>query len=153
MRCLPLSALLVMTACATAREATAPTPSGDLATATSPGLESAPAEAERPDASAAAALRARLDSLPRCAPGAEVGQLTLSAGACTRKFCGAEACCNRCTWDARFETKGGPTPASKDTVRAVLALPEGALDCEVVAWSAALAGVSVGLDRGGCVVR
>jgi len=112
-----------------------------------------PSPATRPDRRADEAVRARLRALPRCEPGAEVGQLTFAATRCTLKFCGTSACCNHCSWTATFTTKAGPQPANPELVRAVLALPEGSLDCEITAWNAALAGVSVGLERAGCVVR
>lgn len=162
-----LAALFAVTvsACATA-SSTVPTPPADTApTGTSDGTTTdtttpppegtavdAVTASEGPDRRADAAIRARLAALPRCAEGAVVGQLTLAPGKCTLKFC-KSACCNGCTWDAAYQTKGGPERVSKDLVRAVLALPEGALDCEVAAWNAALAGVSLGLENGGCVVR
>lgn len=162
------AALLAVTAsaCATASSAV-PTPPADTAPvdttvasaadpAATPPPEGAPVEVtpppEGPDRRADSAMRARLAALPRCAEGAVVGQLTLAPGKCTLKFC-KSACCNACSWDVAYQTKGGPERVSKDLVRAVLELPEGALDCEVAAWNAALAGSSVGLENGGCVVR
>lgn len=157
--------VLSVSACATA-SSTVPTPPADTApvgtgestatdtTATPPegtAVDAAPAS-EGPDRRADTAIRARLAALPRCAEGAVVGQLTLAPGKCTLKFC-RTACCNGCTWDVAYQTKGGPERVSKDLVRAVLELPEGGLDCEIAAWNAALAGVSLGLENGGCVVR
>lgn len=155
-----------VSACATASN-TVPTPPVDTApvdttgssakdTTATPPAEGTSADAtptaEGPDRKADAAVRARLAELPRCAEGAVVGQLTIAPGRCTLKFC-TNACCNQCTWDAEYQTKGGPERVSKELVRGVLALPEAALDCEVAAWNAALAGTSVGLENGGCLVR
>jgi hypothetical protein len=142
---------VALSACATASSA-GPTPPAEPAPTGSSDADSTTAPSEGADRRADTAMRARLASLPRCAEGAVVGQLALAPGTCTRKFC-RSACCNACTWDADYQTKGGPERVSKDLVRAVLALPDGALDCEVAAWNAALAGVSLGLENGGCVVR
>ena len=97
-------------------------------------------------------LQARLDALPRCQPGAEVGLLTLRASLCTKKHC-QEACCNQCSWAATFEAMSGPQTADQSQVQALLGLPDSALDCEIVAWAAALADQSISLEQPGCVVR
>jgi hypothetical protein len=47
----------------------------------------------------------------------------------------------------------GARPADKARVQAALGLPESALDCEITAWSQALAGQSLALDATPCVVR
>jgi hypothetical protein len=122
------------------------------ATSAAPGDATAQAT-QPPEQRAAAQVRARLDTLPRCEPGAEVGQLTIAPVKCTLKFCGKNACCNHCSWGATLETKAGPQPVELEQVRAVLGLPEGGLDCEVDAWNAALQGQSVALSGAGCVVR
>ncbi len=105
------------------------------------------------DRGAAAALRARLDALPRCAPGATVGELTLSTTVCTRMAC-PERCCNACGWLATFISRSGVEPPLAPLhLGALLGFPEGALECEVAAWNEVLRGRDVGLEGAGCVVR
>lgn len=140
-RFLAVTLLLAAAGCATSGSA-----SDDTATSSSSTVGT-----DAREQAAAAHVKARLDALPACAEGAEVGQLSIAATTCTRKFCKA-ACCNGCSWAPTFETKGGPQPVTAAQVQALLELPPGALDCEVAAWNAALAGVSVAVD-GGCVVR
>ncbi len=101
----------------------------------------------------AGAVGATLEALPRCEAGAEVGELTLRPNICTKKFC-REACCNQCSWTAVFQTKNAvPVPVGPARVQALLGLSESALDCELAAWSEALAGQSVSVDPPRCVVR
>lgn len=97
-------------------------------------------------------LQARLDALPRCQPGAEVGLLEVRATLCTRKHC-QEACCNQCSWAATFQAMSGSRPADQAQVQELLGLPESALDCEIAAWATALASQSISLDQPRCVVR
>lgn len=105
------------------------------------------------DATAAKALTEHLATLPRCAPGDTVGQLTLAPSMCTRMAC-REACCNQCTWTATFvSTNGVPAAVAPEQVSAVLRLAGRALECEVAAWNGVLAGRDLGLDGGGCLVR
>lgn len=97
-------------------------------------------------------VRERLEALPRCEAGAEVGALGVRASLCTKKHC-QEACCNQCSWAATFVTKNGqPVPADAARVQALLGVTESALDCEIVAWGEALAGQSLAIEPG-CVVR
>lgn len=95
--------------------------------------------------------RARLEALPRCAAGADVGVLTVRAAMCTKMSC-PEACCNRCSWAATLEKQGQREPADPARVAALLGVTESALDCEVAAWNEALAGLVLSLDPA-CVVR
>ncbi|MDP1822355.1 MAG: hypothetical protein Q8L48_03905 [Archangium sp.] len=96
--------------------------------------------------------RERLDALPRCAPGAEVGVLTVRATTCTKMFC-QDACCNHCSWEAWFEKSGGASaPVEAARVEALLGVTGSALDCEIAAWGEALSGLSVSLDPA-CVAR
>lgn len=142
---LPLASLLV--GCATAREAPVAPPAPAAAQVAAPtAMEGSP------ESVAEAGLRARLASLPACAPGATVGQVSF-LGMCTKMFCRDEACCNRCRWEPRYETKGGVEAGVGARVREVLQLPESAMDCEGAAWERVLKGVSVGLEGEGCVVR
>lgn len=141
-RSLAVTLLLTVAGCATSGSASDDT----AATATSAVGTDAREQA------AAAHVKARLDALPACAAGTDVGQLSVAASSCTKKFCRA-ACCNGCSWAPTFETKGGPQPVTVAQVQALLELPPGALDCEVAAWNAALAGASVAFDGGGCAVR
>lgn len=98
------------------------------------------------------ALQEKLDALPRCEAGADVGVLTPRATICTKKHC-QDACCNQCSWSATLETKNGqPTPVEQAKVQALLGLPAGALDCEIAAWAQTLASRSLSLEAG-CVVR
>lgn len=143
-RLLAVTLLLTAASCATSGTAS----DDPAASATAPSSVGTDAREQ----AAAAHVKARLAALPACADGADVGQLSIAASTCTRKFCKA-ACCNGCSWAPTFETKGGPQPVTVAQVQALLELPSGALDCEVAAWSAALAGVSVAFDGGGCAVR
>jgi hypothetical protein len=95
--------------------------------------------------------RDRLEALPRCAPGAEPGVLTVRATTCTRMHC-QEACCNQCSWEASFEKNGKPSPVEAAQVEALLGVTGSALDCEIAAWGEALSGLSVSVDPG-CVAR
>ena len=98
-------------------------------------------------------VRARLASLPACAPGAEVGVLVVKAAICTKKHCEA-ACCNQCGWTATFETRNGqPVPVEPARVQALLGVAQSALDCEIAGWAEALAGQSLSLEAPECVVR
>lgn len=100
-----------------------------------------------------AAVRQKLESLPKCEAGAEVGLLVPRATVCTKKHC-ETACCNQCSWSATFTTKNGEAvPAEVARVQALLGVPESALDCEIAAWASALAAQSVSLDPPGCAVR
>lgn len=101
---------------------------------------------------ARARVRAALAALPRCAPGAPVGALTVRATVCTKMFCD-QACCNQCGWAASFDTLSGALPADPARVRELLHLPESALECEIAAWSEALRGQSISLEAPACVVR
>jgi hypothetical protein len=97
-------------------------------------------------------LRERLASLPRCAPGAEVGQLVVVTTGCTRMAC-VERCCNRCWWSVTVTTKRGEgQPVDAGRVRELLGWPEQALECEVSAWREGLQGVDLDAEAG-CVVR
>lgn len=89
--------------------------------------------------------RDRLEALPRCDAGADVGVLTVRAAMCTKMSC-QEACCNRCSWAATFERQGQREAADAARVAALLGVTESALDCEIASWSEALAGLSVSLD-------
>ncbi len=115
--------------------------------------KSAPVTSEAPDVAAAARLRAVLDTLPRCAPGAAVGLLAVTPTVCTKMFCG-KACCNQCGWAATLETKSGEKQALEAArVSEVLKVPTGALDCEVAAWAQVLSTQSIALDGAACLVR
>jgi hypothetical protein len=118
------------------------------------GCVSTPTPAEpAPPAAARSAQQQRLDSLPGCKPGAEVGLLTLSRAICTKMHC-EQACCNQCTWAATLETKSGqPVPVEAARVQELLGLGESALDCEILAWAEALRTQSVSVEAPGCVVR
>lgn len=95
----------------------------------------------------------RLESLPNCEAGADVGLLTVKANRCTLKHC-QTACCNQCSWAATFEDKSGqPVPADQARVQKLLGVAQSALDCEIAAWAAELASQSVSLEGTGCVVR
>lgn len=95
--------------------------------------------------------RARLEALPTCAPGAEVGVLTVRPTICTKMHC-QEACCNQCSWEASFEKNGQPSPVEAARVEALLGVTASALDCEIAAWGEALSGLSVSVEPP-CVAR
>jgi hypothetical protein len=98
-------------------------------------------------------LRAKLEALPRCEAGANVGALTVTAHICTKKHC-ESACCNACSWRATFEGKNGqPTPVDAAQVQSLLGVTESALDCEIAGWADALGGQSLSLEAPACVVR
>ncbi|MFZ5445346.1 MAG: hypothetical protein ACOZQL_35475 [Myxococcota bacterium] len=114
-----------------------------------------PVEATRDgrDAAAAMQLKAVLESLPRCEPGAPVGLVTVTPTTCTKMYCG-KACCNTCGWRATHEQKNGEKVAVEPArLRDVLELSESALECEVAAWSQVLSTQSLALDGAACVVR
>ncbi len=97
-------------------------------------------------------LQSRLDALPRCEAGADVGLISVKANMCTKKHC-QTACCNQCSWSATFENKSAqPVPVDQARLQKLLGVTESALDCEIAAWSAELARQSVSLDGAGCVV-
>lgn len=98
-------------------------------------------------------LQSRIDALPKCADGADVGLITVKASLCTKKHCEA-ACCNQCSWVATFENKSAqPVPVDQARVQDLLGLAASALDCEIAAWTRELESQSVSLEGSGCVVR
>lgn len=87
-------------------------------------------------------LRATLATWPSCT--VEPAQLwSVQPKWCTRKFCGANTCCNTCSW----QLVGLTTQST-----AALDLPGSGLDCEQVALSEYLTTVLIDLDAR-CVVR
>lgn len=152
---LPLIVLsLTFAGCATSAAARL---DSNLPTAATAGGEPSTPAPESPragrDAAATKALTEQLSTLPRCAPGTSVGQLTLAPAACTRMAC-PEACCNQCTWTASFvSTNGVSTAVAPGQVATVLHVGERALECEVAAWNGVLQGRDLGLDGAGCLVR
>ena len=140
MRTLMLVAAMALAGCATAEQKTSTT--------------DAQRAVELPETEAAGTLKARLAAMPACQARAEVGVLELRPTICTRRAC-KTACCNACGWKATLQTKNGVSvPVDEAKVRTALKLKEGsAMECEVDAWTHALAGVTVGVDGEGCVVR
>lgn len=137
-----LLVLLLVAGCVTAKPSVA----------TEPSVAPERTATAGPQDAAGAQVKSALERLPRCAPGAEAGALSLQPAACTKKFCHA-ACCNQCTWSATFDGMSGARPADKARVQAALGISESALDCEIAAWSQALAGQSVALEPAPCQVR
>lgn len=89
------------------------------------------------------ALRATITALPTCYAGVATPALDLTERWCTLKAC-TNACCNTCSWKV---TQGGV--ALDPAAVALLGLPDAALDCEVTAWAAVLAGEHLGFLRDG----
>lgn len=141
MRTCMLMTAVLLAACATTKDAKNET------------ADAAPAPELR-ETEAAGKLKARLASMPACAAGVDVGVLELRPTICTKRFCKAR-CCNACGWKATLQTMSGVSmPVDEARVRAALQLGEGsAYECEIAAWTQALAGASVGLDGEACVVR
>jgi hypothetical protein len=145
--------LVLLSGCVTTH-GTAPAPVETKAepAVAAPADDDTTAAAASPVAAAQARVTEALARLPSCRPGADVGHLVVRPTVCTKMFCAAE-CCNRCGWEATYETMAGSLPAERARVQAVLGLPDGALECEVAAWGRALSGQSIALDAPSCVVR
>lgn len=110
-------------------------------------------KAEPVEIEARKTLQGALDVLPACAPGADPGVLEVRPTVCTRRAC-QTACCNSCGWKATLQTKTGQTvPAEKERVQQALQIPDGAMECEIDAWTKLLANTSVALEPQGCMVR
>jgi hypothetical protein len=93
-----------------------------------------------------------LAALPSCFAGVEAGRLVLTPTVCTERLCRASRCCNACGWGAQWQTNTLTREVDPATVRALLELSENPMDCEIAAWTKALARVRVSLTPA-CVVR
>jgi len=98
-------------------------------------------------------VRSALEALPKCEAGAGAGLLTVKATTCTKMYCG-KSCCNQCSWEASLELKNGQKlPVEAARVKEALKVSDGALECEIAAWSQVLATQSLAFDATTCVVR
>jgi hypothetical protein len=93
-----------------------------------------------------------LAALPSCFAGVEAGRLIIAPTTCTERLCKASRCCNACEWSAQLQTNTISREVDPARVRQLLELGDSSMDCEIAAWTKALARARVSLTPA-CVVR